>query len=102
MSAAHGHIGPPGKRGREGEQGEQGVSGVQGRQGRDGADSLLAYRVALIEEGHAELSHAVSDLRDFATSIKAYARFALFVWPIAQAAITALVVVAVMNLVGKG
>jgi len=101
MSAAAGHDGPQGRRGRDGVQGEQGFLGPQGRQGVDGADSLLAYRVALVEEGHRELSGAVGDLRDFATSIKAYARFALFVWPIAQAAITALVVVGVMQLVGK-
>ena len=55
-------------------------------------DELLAYRVQLIEEGHRELSDAVSDLRDFANSIRAYARLALLVWPVAQAGITALVI----------
>jgi len=59
-------------------------------------DELLAYRVQLIEEGHRELSDAVGDLRDFANSMRAYARLALLVWPIGQAGITA-VVVSILN-----
>lgn len=71
--------------------------------GEEGHEAgLLAYRLSLLEDGHTELASAVGDLRDFANSLRAYARVALFVWPVAQAAITALVVVAVMNLVGKG
>lgn len=57
-----------------------------------GNSELIEWRVRNIEKGHQELSKAVSDLRDFANSIRTYARLALLVWPIAQAGITALVV----------